>query len=102
MAEENQVMKESQQVQQEPKEQQRVTTKDPKKVDVGKRLSAINHKKREAKKRERRTSTIREDCQRNEPILWHRGCYSCEGDRWSWLLHLSNQERRSKWRATTK
>ena len=28
-------------------EQQRVTTKDPKKVDVDKRLAAINHKKRE-------------------------------------------------------
>ena len=26
--------------------------KDPKKVEVGKRLAAINHKKREAKKRE--------------------------------------------------
>ena len=33
-------------------EQQRVTTKDPKKVEAGKRLAAINHKKREAKKRE--------------------------------------------------
>ena len=42
MAEENQVMKEPQQV----------TTKDPKKVEVGKRLAAISHKKREAKKRE--------------------------------------------------
>ena len=49
MAEENQVMKEPQQVQQE---QQRVTMKDPKKVEVGKRLAAINHKKREVKKRE--------------------------------------------------
>ena len=34
------------------KEPQRVTTKDPKKVEAGKRLAAINHKKREAKKRE--------------------------------------------------
>ena len=42
MAEENQVMKEPQQV----------TTKDPKKVEAGKRLAAINHKKTEAKKRE--------------------------------------------------
>ena len=42
MAEENQVMKEPQQV----------TTKDPKKVEVGKRLAAINCKKREMKKRE--------------------------------------------------
>ena len=56
MAEENQEMKEPQQVQQEPqqvmKEPQRVTMKDPKKVEVGKRLAAINHKKREVKKRE--------------------------------------------------
>ena len=51
MEEENQ-----QQVQQEPqqltKEPQRVTTKDPKKVEQSKRLAAINHKKRKAKKRE--------------------------------------------------
>ena len=48
MAEENQVQqvttKESQQVMKEP---QRVTTKDPKKVEPGKRLAAINRKKRE-------------------------------------------------------
>ena len=43
------VMKEPQQVKQEP---QRVTTKDPKKVEAGKRLAAINHKIREVKKRE--------------------------------------------------
>ena len=49
MAGENQVMKEPQQVTKEP---QRVTTKDPKKVEVGKRMAAINCKKREAKKRE--------------------------------------------------
>ena len=51
MEEENQVMKEPQQVQQElqqvTKEHQRVTTKDPKKVEAGKRLAAINRKKRE-------------------------------------------------------
>ena len=47
MEEENQ-----QQVKQEPKEPQHVTTKDPKKVEAGKRLTAINCKKREAKKRE--------------------------------------------------
>ena len=45
MAEENQ----AQQVMKEP---QRVTTKDPKKVEAGKMLAAISHKKREAKKRE--------------------------------------------------
>ena len=44
MAEENQVTKEPQQIAKEP---QRVTTKDPKKVEVGKRLAAINRKKRE-------------------------------------------------------
>ena len=33
------------------KEPQRVTMKDPKKIEAGKRLAAINHKKREAKKR---------------------------------------------------
>ena len=38
-----------QQVQQEP---QQVTMKDPKKVEVGKRLAAISHKTRETKKRE--------------------------------------------------
>ena len=47
MEEENQ-----QQVKQEPKEPQQVTTKDPKKVEVGKRLAAINCKKREVKNRE--------------------------------------------------
>ena len=63
MAEENQVTKEPQQVMKEPqqvmkepqqvtKEPQRVTTKDPKEVEAGKRLAAINHKKREVKKRE--------------------------------------------------
>ena len=34
------------------KEPQQVTTKDPKKVEAGKRLAAVNCKKREAKKRE--------------------------------------------------
>ena len=57
MAEENQVTKEPQQVtmkepQQVTKESQRVTTKDPKKVEAGKRLAAINRKRREVKKRE--------------------------------------------------
>ena len=60
MAEENQVTKEPQgEVQQITKEPQgetaqvqRVTTKNPKKVEAGKRLAESNHKKREAKKRE--------------------------------------------------
>ena len=81
MAQENQIMKEPQQVQQEP---QRVTTKDPKKVEVGKRLAAINHKNREAKKREKGSEWW------NEPILWNWLYSSCGSDRWPWLLHLSN------------
>ena len=53
MAEENQVMKEPQgEVQQILKEPQRVTAKNPKKVEAGKRLAESNRKKREAKKRE--------------------------------------------------
>ena len=46
MAEENQ-----QKVAKEPKEPQQVTTKNPKKVEAGKRLDAHNCKKREDKKR---------------------------------------------------
>ena len=47
-----QVTKEPQQVTQVTKEPQvqRVTTKNPKKVEAGKRLAESNHKKREAKK----------------------------------------------------
>ena len=54
MAEENQVKQgpPEPQAQRVMKEPQRVTTKDPKKVEVGKRLAAINCRKREAKKRE--------------------------------------------------
>ena len=59
MVEENQAQQEPQQITKEPqqvkqvvKEPQRVTTKDPKKVEAGKRLAAINHKKREGKERE--------------------------------------------------
>ena len=47
MAEENQVTKELQQIMKQP---QRVTTKNPKKVEAGKRLAESNRKKREAKK----------------------------------------------------
>ena len=54
MEEENQqqVQQKPQQAQQVMKEPHRVTIKDPKKVEAGKRLAAINCKKREAKKRE--------------------------------------------------
>ena len=54
MEEENQ-----QQVKREPKEPQQVTTKDPKKVEAGKRLAALNHNKREAKKREKQVQLER-------------------------------------------
>ena len=51
MAEENQVMKEPQgEAQKIMKEPQRVTTKNPKEVEAGKRLAESNHKKREVKK----------------------------------------------------
>ena len=51
MAEKNQV--EPQQITKEPQgEVQRVTTKNPKKVEAGKRLAESNHKKREAMIRE--------------------------------------------------
>ena len=51
MAEENQVIKKRQgEVQQITKEPQRVTTKNPKKVEAGKRLAESNRKKREVKK----------------------------------------------------
>ena len=51
MAEENQV----QQVMKEPqvtKELQRVTTKNPKKVEAGKRLAESNHRRREEQRKE--------------------------------------------------
>ena len=65
MAEENQVKPqqvttEPQQVTKEPQQVtkelqvQQVTTKNPKKVEAGKRLAESNRKKREAKKREER------------------------------------------------
>ena len=54
MAEENQVTKEPQQIMKEQQgkapQVQRVTTKNPKKVEAGKRLAENNRKKREAKK----------------------------------------------------
>ena len=54
MAEENQVTKELQQIMKGPQGEatqvQQVTTKNPKKVEAGKRLAESNHKKREVKK----------------------------------------------------
>ena len=84
MAEEQQVTKEPQQV--TTKEPQRVTMKDPNKVKAGKRLAEYNHRKREVKKAQ------------GGGVNQYYGIgavNSCWGDRWSWLLHLSNQERQA-------
>ena len=67
---------------------QRVTTKNPKKVEAGKRLAKSNHKKREQRNKQN-------GGQRSNPILWNWGCLSSGSYRWSWLLHLPNQERRA-------
>ena len=98
MAEENQVIKEPQgkapQAQQITKEPQRVTTKNPKKVEAGKRLAESNRKKREVKKREEQVKLEASGVNQYYGI----GAVLALGVRWSWLLHLSNQESR----ATTK
>ena len=91
------------------KEPQRVTTKDPKKVEVGKRLAAINRKKREAKKREEQAQLERIGVNQyyGMALLCDPGPAASIGailalgvDRWSWLLHLSVQERSAERRAT--
>ena len=89
MAEENQVTKEPQgEAQQITKELQRVTTKSPKKVEAGRRLAESNRKKREAKKPAKlEVSRVNQ--------YYRIGCLSSGGYRWSWLLHLSNQESRA-------
>ena len=90
MAEENQVQQDPQQVQQEP---QRVATKNPKKVEAGKRLAAHNHRQRE-KKRE-------EQVQKSELKQYYGiGAVPAVGVIGGpWLLHLSNQERPHKQRS---
>ena len=108
MAEENQVMKEPQgeasqaqqitkelqQITKEPQSEatqvQRVTTKNPKKVEAGKRLAESHHKKREVKKREQAKL---EASRVNQ--YYGIGAVIALGYRWSWLLHLSNQESRA-------
>ena len=59
--ERQQITKEPQQIMKEPQGEatqvQRVTTKNPKKVEAGKRLTDSNHKKREAKKREEQSKS---------------------------------------------
>ena len=111
MAEENQVQqvtKEPQKVMKEPqgeaRQEQRVTTKNPQKVEVGKRLAEHNHKKREAKKREEQVQL--EKSRVNQyygmgslcdpgPAGPIRAVIDLGVIRWSWLLHLSVQEKRS-------
>ena len=101
MAEENQVMKKPrQQITKEPQgKPQRVTTKNPKKVEAVKRLAESNRKKREAKKRAEqakleasgnwRPAEIggQRKLEASKPILRNWGCYSSGSYRWSWLLH---------------
>ena len=96
MAEENQVIKEPQgeaaQAQQITKEPQRVTTKNPKKVEAGKRLAESNRKKREAKKKEEQSKLEASGVNQYYGIA---AVLALEVIRWSWLLHLSNQESRA-------
>ena len=81
MAEEQQITKEPQHV--TAKEPQQVTTKNPNKVKAGERLAEYNCRKREKKAQTTERGAARELNQ----------YYSCGSDRWSWLLHLSNQKR---------
>ena len=53
MAEENQITKEPQQVMQVMKEPQRVTTKNPKKVEASKWLAESNRRRREEQRKEK-------------------------------------------------
>ena len=64
------------------KEPQQVTTKNQKKNEAGKRVVAHNRRQREEE-------------EWSESMLWHWGCASCGCNIWSWLLHLSDQERRT-------
>ena len=75
------------------KEPQQVTTKNLKKVEADKRLAAHNHRRREEQGK---------DFQQSKPILRNWGCYSSGSYKWSWLLHLSNQESRATFKPTTK
>ena len=92
MAEENQVMKEPQQITKEPQgELQQVTTKNPKKVEAGKRLAESNHQKREVKKREEQVKLEKNRVNQYYGI----GAVIALGVIGGWLLHLSNQESRA-------
>ena len=86
MAEENQVTKEPQG---EATQVQRVTTKNAKKVEAGKRLAESNRKKREAKKQAKLEASGVNQYYGIGAVI------SSRSDRQSWLLHLSVQERRA-------
>ena len=91
MAEENQAMKEPEgEAQQIMKEPQRVTAKNPKKVEAGKRLAESNRKKREVKKRGGQVKLEASGVNQYYGIGSSSGSY-----RWPWLLHLSNRESRA-------
>ena len=82
-------------MQQEP---QRVTMKDPKKVEADRDLAASNHKKREVKKREEQVQSEKSGVNQYYSI---GVVIAVGGDRWPWLLHLSNQATFTWGRAAT-
>ena len=93
MAEENQVTKEPQG---EATQVQQVTTKNPKKVEAGKRLAESNHKKREVKKKEEQSKLEKSENWRPVNQYYGIGAVLALGVIGGlWLLHLSNQESRA-------
>ena len=76
---------------------QRVTTKNPKKVEAGKRLAESNRKKREVKKQAKLEVIGVNQYYGIGAVLALGviGSLSSGGYRQSWLLHLLNQERRA-------
>ena len=88
-----QITKEPQQIMKEPQgktmQVQQVTTKNPKKVEAGKRLAESNHKKREAKKQAKLEASGVNQYYGIGAVL----ALGVIGG--LWLLHLSNQESRA-------
>ena len=93
--------KEPQQVTQVTKEPHRVTTKNPKKVEAGKRLAVHRCRRREEQRKEQ---VKLEKTASGVNQYYGIGAVIALGVyRWSWLLHLSNQERRATFiKPTTK
>ena len=75
MAEENQVTTNVEETMRGPKE---MTTKDPKKIEAGRRLAEYNCRKREELKAQKSKQV--ENNARFEHVLRHWGCSSCGGD----------------------